>query len=223
MIDNISYEQYYILYWENEKNSYMNIVYRIFVLTLCILSLPVLFFVSLAVVLLSGCPIFYRQKRVGLNGAPFIMYKFRTMIQGAEKLQKKYEKKNEAQAPVFKIHDDPRFTSVGKFLSHTGLDELPQLWNVLCGDMALFGPRPLPVSEASLLRSWQRKRECIKPGILSPWVLDGYHKRTFDEWMRDDCAYVQRKDFMYDTKLFFRSVVFMGMLFVRETCKRKRG
>lgn len=200
----------------------MNLVYTLFIVLLFFVSLPAFFCISVVVFLFSGLPIMYRQKRIGFKGKPFIMYKFRTMIQGADTLQKKYVTKNEAQGPVFKIHDDPRFTSVGKFLSHTGLDELPQLWNVLRGDMALFGPRPLPVSEAYALKPWQRKRQLIKPGILSPWVLNGYHTRTFDEWMRDDCAYVQRKSFVYDTKLFFRSVVFMGRLFVRETRKGKR-
>ena len=199
----------------------MNIVYSIFVLLLCFFSLPVFLCISLVVLLWSGRPVIYSQKRTGLKGKSFIMYKFRTMIHGADTLQKKYLKKNEVQAPVFKIHNDPRFTPVGKFLSHTGLDELPQLWNVVLGDMALFGPRPLPVSEAFALKLWQRKRHCIKPGILSPWVLDGYHTRTFDEWMHDDCMYVQRKCFVYDTKLFFRSVVFMGMLFAREILKEK--
>jgi len=200
----------------------MNIIYSIFIILLLFFSLPVLFLISIIVLVFSGSPIIYRQKRIGLKEKPFIIYKFRTMIQGADKLQKKYLKKNEVQTPVFKIHNDPRFTSVGRFLSHTGLDELPQLWNVLRGDMALFGPRPLPVFEASALQSWQRQRHCIKPGILSPWVLDGYHTRTFDEWMHDDCAYVQRKCFMYDARLFFRSVVFMCTLFVREMFEEKK-
>ena len=194
----------------------MNLVYTIFVALLFFVSLPALFCISIVVLLFSGAPVIYHQKRIGFKGKPFVMYKFRTMIQGADMLQKKYQRKNEARGPVFKIHDDPRFTPIGKFLSHTGLDELPQLWNVVLGDMALFGPRPLPVSEASALKRWQRKRQLVKPGILSPWVLNGYHARTFDEWMHDDCGYVQKKCFLYDAKLFFRSIVFMGTLFCRE-------
>lgn len=150
------------------------------------------------------------------------MYKFRTMYRSAEKDQKKYVKQNEANGPVFKIHNDPRFTPIGSFLSHTGLDELPQLWNVLYGDMALFGPRPLPVSEAKLLLPWQKERQQIKPGILSPWIFNGYHRRTFDEWMRDDCMYVQKKSFFYDTQLFIRSCVFMITLFLQEVLPTRR-
>jgi len=138
------------------------------------------------------------------------------MIQGAEKLQCKYKQQNEADGPVFKIHDDPRFTSIGKFLCHTGLDELPQLWNILRGDMAFFGPRPLPTYEAKHLLSWQKKRQCIKPGIISPWVLDGYHTHTFIDWMRSDCVYAQKKNFGYDVRLFFRSLIFMVRLLFQE-------
>lgn len=144
------------------------------------------------------------------------MYKFRTMIIGADGLKKNLWKYNEADGPVFKIHDDPRFTPVGKFLSHTGLDELPQLWNVLKGDMALIGPRPLPVDEARKLTQWQRKRQTIKPGIISPWVLEGYHSRPFREWMKSDVFYVKRKTLWYDTVLCFRLLPYLTHLLLRE-------
>lgn len=191
-------------------------MYILFILFLVFLSTPLFISISFFVWFTSGFPIFFCQKRTGKDGIPFVMFKFRTMSPDAEKKQKIYKNKNEADGPVFKIHNDPRFTRMGKFLSHTGFDELPQLWNVLRGDMALFGPRPLPVDEAKHLFSWQKKRQVIKPGILSPWVLDGYHRRTFDEWMRDDCQYVQKKNFCYDVGLFFRSVLFMTKLLFRE-------
>lgn len=194
----------------------MHVLYSIGVFLFILLVSPVILLISVIVFLFSGAPVFYTQKRIGYQGKPFIMYKFRTMIHGAETLQGRYKNRNEVKGPVFKIHNDPRFTAVGKFLSHTGLDELPQLWNVLIGDMAFFGPRPLPVLEASKLKPWQKKRQCIKPGILSPWVLHGYHTRTFNEWMTDDITYVQKKRFWYDVQLFFCSLVFMVKLFVRE-------
>jgi len=202
----------------------MEILYSVFIrLLLCIVS-PMIIGIGLIVWLTSGFPVIFRQKRVGKNGKPFTMYKFRTMVVGAEKLKIKYSIYNEASGPAFKIRDDPRFTGVGKFLSHTGLDELPQLYNVLAGDMALFGPRPLPVAEEKKLKPWQRKRENIFPGIISPWILDGYHKNSFDAWMKSDISYIQNKSFSYDTGLFFQSFTFLSKLFfttVAQTCRSR--
>lgn len=161
-------------------------------------------------------PLLYRQQRIGRGGKPFTMYKFRTMVVGADAMQKKLLHRNEADGPVFKIRNDPRFTRMGKFLSHTGLDELPQLVNVIRGEMALFGPRPLPVAEAVKLTKQQQERHRIKPGIMSPWVLDGYHSRPFDEWMKSDIRYVKEKSLWYDLILFGRAMVFVGKLLVRE-------
>ncbi len=172
--------------------------------------------ISVCILLTSGFPILFLQKRTGKNGKTFILYKFRTMIVGSEHEQQRYTRLNEADGPVFKIRNDPRFTSIGRFLGHTGLDEFPQLINILKGDMALFGPRPLPIHEAKNLLPWQRERQSIKPGILSPWVLDGYHKKRFNDWMRSDLAYVKNKSFVYDLKLFVRSIIFMIRLVMAE-------
>ena len=144
------------------------------------------------------------------------MYKFRTMKIDAEKLQKKLRNFNESDGPVFKIHNDPRFTQFGKFLSHTGLDELPQLWNVLKGDMAFIGPRPLPTDEARRLTKWQQRRHTIKPGIISPWILNGYHSKPFKAWMKSEIEYTKKKSVMYDTALVFRMIPYLGKLFIRE-------
>lgn len=141
------------------------------------------------------------------------------MKRNADRLQGSYKKFNEADGPVFKIHNDPRFTPFGKFLSHTGLDELPQLWNVLIGNMSLIGPRPLPVAEAKKLKTWQKARHAIKPGIISPWVFEGYHQRSFDEWMKSDIAYAKNKSFFVDGELFFKSIVFITRLLWREIVK----
>ncbi len=198
----------------------VSFIYQVFIVCLSIISLPLQCFIALFLVLSSGLPIVFRQRRIGIDGKPFTLYKFRTMTSTAEKLQSRYTKFNEADGPVFKIHDDPRFTPFGKFLSHTGLDELPQLWNVLRGDMALFGPRPLPVAEAKKFKTWQKARHAVKPGIISPWVFEGYHSRSFEEWMESDIIYVKEKSFKTDCILLGKTIVFMGKLFIREVKDR---
>lgn len=192
------------------------IAYWIFLLTLLIIAIPLLGGVVLLIALVDGLPVLYRQRRVGMGGKPFMMYKFRTMVRGADENQKKYARLNEADGPVFKIRDDPRFTRLGRFLSHTGLDELPQLMNVIRGEMALFGPRPLPVAEAGKLKKWQQERHRIKPGIISPWIFEGYHRRPFDEWMESDIRYSKEKSPWYDLGLFGKAVVFVGRLLFHE-------
>jgi lipopolysaccharide/colanic/teichoic acid biosynthesis glycosyltransferase len=194
----------------------MNILYYVFISILFLGSLFLQGLCALAVLIASGRPILFRQKRVGKDGIPFTIYKFRTMRIGAEKEQKKLRKRNEAGGPVFKIRNDPRFTAVGKFLSHTGLDELPQIWNVLKGDMALIGPRPLPVSEALKLTKKQQERHQVKPGIISPWILDGYHTKSFISWMKSDIAYVKSKTIVSDIVIFFRAIGFLIQLFVKS-------
>jgi len=179
-----------------------------------LLAIPVIVLISLLIFITSGLPLFYAQKRVGLNGIPFMLYKFRTMQVGAEKLQAKLTDQNEAKGPVFKIHHDPRFTPVGGFLSHTGLDELPQIMNILLGQMAVVGPRPLPVAEAKKLLSWQKERHKIKPGIISPWIVNGYHSQAFDDWMRSDLEYAIKKNQLYDLYLMGKALILFSK-FVR--------
>ncbi|MBI4066567.1 sugar transferase, partial [Candidatus Gottesmanbacteria bacterium] len=194
-------------------------IYWMFLFVLLIIALPVMGGITLVIALLDGFPILYRQRRVGLGGKPFTMYKFRTMVVGADRQQKKHARVNEADGPVFKIREDPRFTRTGRFLSHTGLDELPQIINVVRGEMALLGPRPLPVAEAAKLKKWQQARQTIKPGIISPWIMEGYHSRPFDEWMKSDIAYAKEKSAWGDLVLFGKAVVFVGKLFIREIYK----
>jgi len=194
----------------------MRIIYDVFIMCIFLFSLPMQIGIGTLVMLTCGFPAIFRQKRVGKNGKIFAMYKFRTMIKGAETMQKKLQYLNEAHGPVFKLYDDPRYTRFGKFLAHSGLDELPQLYNVLRGDMALLGPRPLPRAEERKLKAWQKAREQIKPGIISPWILDGYHQTTFDAWMRSDIAYTKKKSFWYDLRLLARTIAFMGSLIGHE-------
>ncbi len=189
----------------------LSLVYKVFIILLFLALLPVVFFVGLLIFLFSGRPIFYAQKRVGKDGLYFTMYKFRTMIPEAEQQQIRYRKQNEAKGPVFKIHDDPRFTAIGSILSHTGLDELPQIFNILKGEMAIIGPRPLPVYEVNKLTLWQRKRNKVKPGIISTWIVDGYHTRSFNDWMKSDLIYAEQKNLWFDTLVFIKA----GKLFLR--------
>ena len=192
------------------------IIYKLFIVMLLFTLLPLQVIIALLILVICSLPIIYIQKRVGKDGKPFVMYKFRTMMVEAEKLKNKYLPFNEADGPVFKIRNDPRFTKIGRFLSHTGLDELPQLFNVLKGDMALIGPRPLPVAEENKLKKWQKAREAIKPGIISPWILEGYHSKSFDEWMKRDVEYIKQKSLLYDLGLSVKAVKFLLGLFIRE-------
>lgn len=191
-------------------------LYNVCIFLIMILFMPVCLAISVAALIMNGAPILYRQKRIGKNGKPFVIYKFRTMIPGAEKKQAVYRRYNEADGPVFKLRRDPRYTTVGKFLAHTGLDELPQLYNVLRGDMALFGPRPLPVSEERKLKAWHKVREHIKPGIISSAILTGTYHEDFTAWMKSDVAYAKKKSFFYDLNLAERTLVFLAKLFIRE-------
>ena len=186
----------------------------IFILVL--ITAPLQLCIAICVGITSGLPIFYQQKRVGRYKKIFTLYKFRTMVRHAEGKKKNILTMNESDGPVFKIHDDPRFTRLGRFLSHTGLDELPQLWNVLRGEMALMGPRPLPVEEAKKLKPWMQNRHNILPGIISPAIIAGKYHEDFEAWMRSDVNYVAEKSPQTDVQLAFRSVVFLCHLLLSE-------
>jgi lipopolysaccharide/colanic/teichoic acid biosynthesis glycosyltransferase len=190
--------------------------YILFFAFLLIPLLPFLLIIALLIAFTSGRPILFTQKRIGKNNQPFLIYKYRTMGINADKKQRNLRDYNEAKEPAFKIHDDPRFTGIGKFLSHTGLDELPQLWNVVKGEMSLIGPRPLPLSEAKQLKPWQQARHQVKPGIISPWVLNGYHSNSFDEWMKSDILYAQQKTLAGDLILFLNAGLFWLHLLWRQ-------
>lgn len=173
---------------------------------LLFLTTPLFLLIWLAVKLEDGGALFFNQPRVGKDGDVFLMHKFRTMIPEAEKLQKKLKHLNEADGPVFKIYDDPRYTRVGKFLAHTGLDELPQLINIIKGEMGFVGPRPLPLSEAEKIPPKYRKRFSVLPGITSLWVIRGAHKLSFDEWMMADLEYARKRGLFLDLRIIFSTV-----------------
>ncbi len=160
--------------------------------------------------------IFFKQKRLGKDKKSFTMYKFRTMVDNAEDLKSKIYHLNEADGPVFKIRNDPRYTKVGKFLSHTGLDELPQLINVIKGEMALVGPRPLPVDEAKKIPKKYERRFSVLPGMTSPWIIKGAHRLTFKKWMELDLEYVKNKSIKYDLVVLEKTALTIFKLLINE-------
>jgi len=177
---------------------------------------PLIMVLGLLIWLFSGWPIFYFQDRVGYRGKVFKIIKFRTMRRDADLIKKKYRHLNEADGPVFKIRNDPRLTQIGKFLFHSGLDEMPQFINIIKGEMVLVGPRPLPVEEESKIKREYSKRKLVKPGIMSLWILNGYHGMKFDNWMKSDLEYVNNKNWFNDLVIMIRGGVLMWRLFWRE-------
>ena len=142
--------------------------------------------------------IFFSQKRNGLNGKEFNMYKFRSMVHNAEDLLESLMSKNEMDGPVFKIKDDPRITKIGKFIRKTSLDELPQLFNVLKGDMSLVGPRPPIPREVIQYNTYQFQRLSVKPGITCYWQISGRNNIDFDEWVELDLKYIKERNLFKD-------------------------
>ena len=171
---------------------------------------PVIAIVACAVKFTSKGPIFFSQKRVGKNGKIFEMYKFRSMVVNAEELKEKLAHQNEMSGPMFKMKDDPRVTKVGKFIRKTSLDELPQLWNVLKGDMSLVGPRPSLPKEVKQFENWMYKRLTVKPGLTCYWQVSGRNNIDFEDWMKLDISYVEDRNLWIDIKLIFKTV---GVLF----------
>jgi lipopolysaccharide/colanic/teichoic acid biosynthesis glycosyltransferase len=168
---------------------------------------PVIVIAGAAIKLTSKGPIFFCQMRTGQFGNAFPIYKLRTMVVDAEELQAKLQDLNERDGPAFKMKNDPRVTSVGKILRKTGLDELPQLWNVLIGDMALVGPRPLPCGEDAKCSAWQRRRLDTKPGLTCTWQISKSRKVSFNDWMRMDLHYAKKRSVIADVSLLFKTVM----------------
>ena len=167
---------------------------------------PVIAIVACAVKFTSKGPIFFSQKRVGKNGQLFDMYKFRSMVVNAEELKEKLANQNEMSGPMFKMKDDPRVTKVGKFIRKTSLDELPQLWNVLKGDMSLVGPRPSLPKEVREFEKWMYKRLTVKPGLTCYWQVSGRNNIDFEDWMKLDISYIEDRNLWIDIKLIFKTV-----------------
>jgi len=167
-----------------------------------VVLLPLLLIVALLIKVWSPGPVLYPWRVVGRGGRPFTGYKFRTMVVGADDLKEELLEKNEMTGPVFKLTEDPRITPPGRFLRKYSIDELPQLWSVLKGDMSLVGPRPPLQREYAQFDDWQRQKVCVKPGITCLWQINGRNAvNDFDHWIALDLAYIQRRNFWLDLKI----------------------
>ncbi len=175
-------------------------------LILLTLFLPIIPVVTILIKLDSPGPIFFRQKRVGKNGRIFEFFKFRSMVSGAEDVIGALRPLSSVDGPVFKIKDDPRVTRVGRFLRRSSLDELPQLLNVLRGEMSIVGPRPNLPAEVSQYLPWQKRRLDVTPGITCFWQIAGRSHIGFHEWMRLDLEYVRKRSYITDLKIMLKTV-----------------
>jgi exopolysaccharide biosynthesis polyprenyl glycosylphosphotransferase len=167
---------------------------------------PALALVALAIKLTSKGPVFFEQQRVGLGGKSFKMFKFRTMVVNAEELKATLAKQNEQTGPVFKMKNDPRITRVGGFLRKHSIDELPQIWNVLKGDLSIGGPRPAVPSEVVKYRHWHARRVSVKPGLTCIWQVSGRNNISFEQWMRMDIRYIAKQSIWFDIKLILKTI-----------------
>lgn len=185
-----------------------DVVVSIFaMLILIVIVVPV----SIAIMIEDGFPIFFVQKRTGLNGKVFRMYKFRSMCKNAQQMHFELLDKNELDGPAFKMKKDPRITKVGSFIRKTSIDELPQLLNILKGEMSFVGPRPLPTYEMDQCNEYQKQRLLVKPGLTCYWQCMGRNDIMFDEWMELDLKYIRDASILTDLKLIiltFRTVLF---------------
>jgi len=171
-----------------------------------IVAAPLIGLIALLVRATSKGSAFFIQERHGLNGRKFLMYKFRTMVADAEAQKARLAGRNEMSGPVFKIADDPRITPVGRFLRKTSLDELPQLFNVLRGEMSLVGPRPLPVSESAEISGPLRRRLSMKPGMTCLWQISGRNNVDFNDWMKLDLEYIDRWSLGLDLRIILKTI-----------------
>jgi exopolysaccharide biosynthesis polyprenyl glycosylphosphotransferase len=167
---------------------------------------PLMVFVALLIKLTSRGPILFKQVRVGQHGRPFNMLKFRSMVVNAEELKARLMAHNEQTGPVFKMARDPRITSIGRFIRKFSIDELPQLINVLRGEMSIVGPRPPVPSEVSKYEAWQRRRLSVRPGLTCVWQVSGRNQISFEEWMYLDMQYIDHWSLAHDFELILKTV-----------------
>jgi lipopolysaccharide/colanic/teichoic acid biosynthesis glycosyltransferase len=168
--------------------------------------LPFFAVIAVLVKTTSRGPLFFKQTRCGMHSRPFTLFKFRSMVDGADLLKRDLESRNEATGPVFKIKADPRLTKVGRFLRRTSLDELPQLFNILRGEMSLVGPRPPVPDEVAKYEPWQRRRLSVMPGLTCTWQVSGRSQIAFEQWMRMDLDYISDWSLSKDFSLLLKTV-----------------
>ena len=198
----LEFETFNAKEWQLFLKRGMDIAFSLFFL---MLASPIYLITALAIKINSRGPIFFSQVRCGVNGRKFTLYKFRSMVVGAEMKKKLLEKMNEMDGPVFKIRYDPRITSVGRIIRKLSVDELPQLINVLKGDMSIVGPRPpLPI-EVEMYELWQRRRLSFKPGITCVWQVSGRNNVNFDRWMEMDLEYIDNWSLWLDIKILIKT------------------
>ncbi len=173
-----------------------------------IISLPLLLIISLVVLATSRGPVFFRWHVVGKGGQSFVGYKFRSMFDGADRAREQLQDKNEMTGVFFKMKNDPRITPIGRVLRRFSLDELPQFWSVLVGNMSLAGPRPCQVFEYEKLSDWQKQRTLVKPGLVSLWIVSGKSK-DFNEMIRQDLYYVCNWSIWLDAKILMLAVPYV--------------
>lgn len=178
-----------------------------------LLLAPFMIVVAIWIKLGSKGPVFFTQERIGQDGRGFMMYKFRSMCTNAEYLLEKLQGQNEMSGPMFKMKEDPRVTKVGKFIRKTSIDELPQLFNILKGEMSLVGPRPSLPKEVAQFSSFQKQRLVAKPGLTCYWQVRGRSDVSFEEWMEMDVQYIEERTTLIDIGLIFKTV---GVLFGDE-------
>jgi len=171
-----------------------------------VLLAPVFMVVAVAIRLESKGPVFFRQTRVGLNGRPFSMIKFRSMYRDAEDRLQALRAQNEMSGPVFKMKNDPRITRVGRIIRKLSIDELPQFWNVLTGKMSIVGPRPPLPAEVRQYERWQRRRLSMRPGITCTWQVSGRNGISFERWMELDLEYIDNWSFGRDLQIFLKTI-----------------
>jgi len=170
------------------------------------LATPALLVTALAIKLDSPGTVFHHQVRLGKDGLPFVMLKLRSMTVDAHEQRTSLANHNEMDGPVFKIRSDPRMTRIGRLIRKASLDELPQLWHVLVGDMSLVGPRPPIPDEVARYEPWQRERLAVKPGLTCTWQVSGRSDIPFEQWVQMDVDYVRRRNFWLDLKLLLATI-----------------
>ena len=176
--------------------------------TLLIAVSPLMLIIAAVIWIFEGGPILYRWNVVGQRARPFVSWKFRTMTRDADQRKQHLLQHNEMQGPVFKMRDDPRITGSGRFLRRYSLDELPQLWSVVLGDMSLVGPRPPLVTEYTQFEPWQRRKLSVPPGLTCLWQVQGRANiKHFDDWVRMDLDYIDHWSLMLDFKILLRTVL----------------
>lgn len=170
-----------------------------------IVLIPILFVVAIMIKIESKGPIIFAQDRVGKDGKLFKMYKFRSMVSNAEEIKENLESMNERTGPMFKIKNDPRITHIGRIIRKASIDELPQLVNILKGEMSIVGPRPSLPKEVAAFDGWMMQRLTVKPGLTCYWQVGGRNDIEFDEWMKLDIKYVQERKLIVDAKLILKT------------------